>query len=281
MVSSSYTTRLLSRLSRPGRPSLLSRLGLLRHLRAGFIFGLLLAGNSLAGCGSSTSQAVSQPGITHPGITAPTSGAVGGSLAKAQASALAHAINLTSADLPGYSASPQKENNSKAGSVEQARCMGAPNPHLALAEVNSENFARTGPEVNEGWSSTVTVMPSAASAAKYGTALHSARGEMCIEKSYNKVLAEGSNEKAAYGPISIAEIPAEVLGVSGGFGFHIATDVTGTARAFYVLYIDVLRFVDGPIEVSLEATSHSHPIAPATEHHLLSLLAARARAHHP
>ena len=278
MVPSSYTTtRLLSRLSRP------RRLGLLRRLRAGFIFGLLLAGNSLAGCGSSTSQAVSHPGITtHPGVTAPTSGATGGSLLKAQATTLAHAINLTSADLPGYSASPQKENNSKEQSEEFARCTGAPNPRLALSEVSSENFARTGPEgvETEAVNSMVTVMPSAALAAKSLAAFRS-RGEACLEKLLNKRYAERSSEKVSYGQVGIVSIPAEDFSVNRSFGFNITTDVTVTHGPFYVLYVDVLGFVEGPLEVMLSATSTKRPTASATEQHLLSLLAARARAHHP
>jgi hypothetical protein len=274
MMLSSYTTRLPSLPSRPSRPGRPSR------LRAGLIFGLLLAGNSLAGCGSSTSQAVSHPGITHPGITAPTSGATGGSLAKAQATALAHAINLTSADLPGYSASPAKAESSKAGSEERARCAGAPDPRLALSEVSSENFARKGLEGSEGWNSMVTVMPSAALATKNVAAFHSARGEMCLEKSLNKELAESTNEKVSYSPISIAEIPAETIDVSGSSGFQTATNVTKPAN-FHVRYYDTFEFVHGPIEVTLEAVSTSQHIALDTARHLLSLLAARARAHHP
>jgi hypothetical protein len=255
------------------------------------IFGLLLAGNSLAGCGGSggsTSQAASQPttgqpGVTHSGGTASASGAAGGSLVKARASALAQAINLTSADLPGYSASPQKENTSKGESEELARCTGAPNPRLALAEVSSENFKRTGPEGfenKEELSSTVTVMPSAALAAKSLAALRN-KGEACLEKLLNKKYAERSSEKVSYGQVGIVQIPPEDFSVSGGFGFNITMDVTATHGPFFVLYVDVLAFVEGPLEVMLSATSTNRPTTSATEQHLLSVLSARARTHHP
>jgi hypothetical protein len=255
-----------------------------RLLRAGLIFGLLLAGNLLAGCGGSggsTSQAAGQPTASHPGITVPS--AVGGSLAKAQATALAQAVNLTSADLPGYSASPPKETNSKEESEELARCTGAPSPRLALAEVNSENFKRTGPEGFENKevvSSMVTVMPSAALAAKSLAALRS-HGEACVEKLLNKKYAERSSQKASYSQVGIVQIPPEDFSVNGGFGFNITMDVTVTHGPFYVLYVDVLAFVEGPLEVMLSATSTNRPTTSATEQHLLSLLAARARTHHP
>jgi hypothetical protein len=279
MMVSSCTTRLTSLL----RPRSLPR--------AGLIFGLLLAGNSLAGCGGSggsTSQATSQPtashpGVTHSGGTASASGARSGSLVKAQATALAQAINLTSADLPGYSASPQKESNSKGESEELARCTGAPNPRLALAEVSSENFKRTGPEGfenKEELSSTVTVMPSAALAAKSLAALRN-QGEACLEKLLNKKYAERSSEKVSYGQVGIVQIPPEDFSVSGGFGFNITMDVTATHGPFFVLYVDVLAFVEGPLEVMLSATSTNRPTTSATEQHLLSVLAARARTHHP
>jgi hypothetical protein len=245
---------------------------------------LIFAGGSLASCGGSghpagTNPAIVRPATGHPAVTVAPNAAVGGTLTKAQATAIAHAINLTPADLPGYTRSPEKEGTSKAAAVEVARCANAPDPRLALTEVNSENFKRTGTAGNEELGATVIVMPTAALAAKGLAAARSARGEVCLERSLNKRLAEGEHKGIAYSPIAIAGIPAQVVGVPGGFGFHISTDVTGAASGFAVLYIDVLGFVDGRTEATLTATSTSHPIAPATEQHLLSLLRGRARAH--
>jgi hypothetical protein len=254
-------------------------------VRAATIGLLIFAGGSLASCGGASSHpaetnpTVVRPATDHPAVAATPSAAVGAALTKAQATALAHAINLTPADLPGYTRSPEKEATSKASAVEEARCANAPDPRLALTEVNSENFKRTGPAGNEELSSTVIVMPTTALAARSLAAIRSARGEMCLEHSLNKKLAESKHKGITYSPIAIVEIPAQVVGVPGGFGFHISTDVSGSSGGFAVLYIDVLGFVDGRTEVTLTATSTSHTVAPTTEQHLLSLLHKRATAH--
>jgi hypothetical protein len=97
----------------------------------------------------------------------------------------------------------------------------------------------------------------------------------------NKKYAERSSEKVSYGQVGIVQIPPEDFSVSGGFGFNITMDVTATHGPFFVLYVDVLAFVEGPLEVMLSATSTNRPTTSATEQHLLSVLAARARTHHP
>ncbi len=239
-------------------------------------FVLILAGGSLASCGNSGHPATARTTVTHPAIVAAPIATRGGSVTRARA--IANAINLTSADLPGYISSPEKESNSKAEHEELARCMGATDPRLALTEVNSENFKRTDSQGSEELQSAVTVMPSTALAARNLVAARSAQAEVCLKSSIDKEAVERSNKKINYSPAAIGPIPAEVLGVSGSYGLHTAIDVIVTRGPFYILYSDLLGLVDGPIEVTLTTVSTRHPVALTTEQHLLSLLLERARA---
>jgi hypothetical protein len=243
---------------------------------------LILTGVALAGCGGAGGHPATSALVTgHAGVSRQAvsihPSQIGDSPTKAQATAFADAVNLTSADLPSFTGSPPKQDSqeSEAESAELVRCAGVA-WHPAVAEVSSENFKRRGPEGAEVLSSTVTVMGTAALAAQDVKAILSSRGEKCMENELNRGLAKKDSEQVNYAPGSVIDSPLEAPGVTEGFEFKAATNYTRLGSS-YNIFVEVLGFRDGPVEVALTAIRDQEPVAPATVQHLLSVLVKRAR----
>jgi hypothetical protein len=161
----------------------------------------ILLGVALGGCGGAGSHSAtgtssaSHLAGTHPGSSAqavavasnnPTTG--DRSPTKAQATAFAHAVNLTAADLPGYTASPTAESprQDASESAELYRCAGVAHRPPPVSEVSSKTFKHNRTEGEEQISSSVAVMPTAALAARDLAAIRSKGGEACLEKALSK-----------------------------------------------------------------------------------------------
>src|SRR5277367_3130213 len=132
--------------------------------------GLVAAGSLLSCCGNGGAASAANA-TTKP--TTPVS--------KAQAVAYAHAVNLTTADVPGMTSEGQEGEFHEAGrsSVEFARCYGGVSPALQAAEIRSPLFFAThGRESQLVWSR-VEVWPTPALAARSSAAYLSPRGGIC------------------------------------------------------------------------------------------------------
>jgi hypothetical protein len=216
----------------------------------------------LAGCGSSThASSISAPvGADKP-------------IANAQAVAYAHAVNLKPADLPGMSVqSPEGGASPEPLGGEGARCAGAVNPDLMVANIRSANFSGAAHELIR---SEVIVWPSEALAMRDNVVARSQRALLCLRRLFSREIARKSGAKFHVGRVSVMRL-ALLPGVPGSFGVRVETSILGAHTVSD--YFDAVSFMYGRSAVTLYATGILRPVPAATERRLLSLLHTRAQA---
>jgi hypothetical protein len=236
--------------------------------RTAFAGGILLSALALAACGSSSGSSTSTTSTAAP-------------LTKAEATTLAGQINLTPADVPGSTASPNPPSaDSKAADEALASCTGGVPPSQQIVNINSDSFT-TGSGLNEAEaSSNVTVLPSAALVQQNLKALTSAKGHQCLNTQLNKLLTTSSHPGVTFSSGTITTLPFSSAGNDGGFAVRVT--VNAVAQGLHIpFFIDVVGFAQGPTEVELEALGISKPYPASEEARLLSLLETRAKAHAP
>jgi hypothetical protein len=210
------------------------------------------------------------------GLTA----AVAAAPTKARARAFAAAVNLTAADLPGFTGSVAHSTPAdKSRGVTLARCAGGVDPRRALVNIDSRNFKAMGSGgiAAEEVGSNVGVLPSSALAARDLAAVRSARGRRCLAAAVNQLLHAMNAKGVSYGRAVLSTLPHPAPGADGSFGLRIkvTSDVHGLRIPFWV---DEFGVRVGPAEVSLNALGVLHPFAAADEQRLFALLVARATA---
>lgn len=220
---------------------------------------LLLSGLALAACGSSSSS----------------------SLTPSQATTLANQINLTSADVPGYSSSPNAESAAdKQSGAQLAACAGGVPPSKNIADVNSPNFSAGSGLTQMQTSSNVVVLPSSALVQQNLKALTSAKGHACLNTFVSNELSKSTSAGVTFNSGTITSLPTSTAGTDGGFGIRFI--ISAAAQGVHIpFYLDVLGFAKNSTEVELEALGISKPFPAAEESHLYSLLVSRADAHVP
>jgi hypothetical protein len=257
---------------------------------------LLLAGASLVACGSgrhSSSKAATSTageGSDKRAVPAP-----GKPLSKAQAIALAQAINLRASDVPGFKASPREEKTHETAAEkrleqEMLRCVGASGLGSAfgsgrgsgfgksLAEGRSKDFKLEHGILNLSVHSEVSVAQSAALASRDLSALRGSRVKACLSHYLNLFFKAGVHPGTSIGPVSIQSGTPPAPGTSGSFGWRISA--TFTVRRIPVpFYFDILSFAYGPAEVTLFSSGLPAPFPAKAQENLFSLLVARAREH--
>jgi hypothetical protein len=249
---------------------------------------LLALGAGLAACGGhgSLTTTVISTRTAPPGSSGATpkkpSQPGSGALTAARAAAFANAVNLTAADVPGFTVSTR--GNTREGPAEKRSqqrllaCVGAPSASdQASAERSSPQF--THPSLlNQSVSSSVSFLASAAAAQQELALLRSARAHRCLARYLQEVFAGRQYGSSVIRHVSIAQGVPPAPGTSGGFGWRISADVAlkGIAVPFY---LDVLGFVYGPSEVRLLSSSLVVPFPASAEEHLYRLLLSRATAH--
>jgi hypothetical protein len=247
---------------------------------------LLGACCSLAACGSggrAASATVARATVTTPIATgaAQASGAVAKSLAKRQAIAFAHAVNLTATDVPGFKAAAKHEHETPAEKRlegELARCAGAPSPRDQLAEVNSKEFGREAQGVVQSVHSGVSVERTPAQAAKELASVRSARGRRCLLRYIDLLFKSHRHGGVRVSPVSISSGSPSAPGTAGSFAWRIKTAIT--SRGVRIPFsVDLAGFVYGPAEVTLSSFGLPEPLPAAMEEHLFALLLERAKAH--
>ena len=251
------------------------------------ILALLAAGALLAGCGSSSrtpTRTVAPAAVTTRAdtVAAAKTSAGSRSFTKAQASAFAHAVNLTAADVPGFKVSSEHHEHEtpaeKRLEGELTRCAGGVSRNRQVAEVSSKEFEREDKSGAQNVQSGVTVEQTPALAAKELAAVRSERGRTCILH-YVTLLFKGQKyEGASVGHVLVSSGSPSAPGTTGGFGLRITTTIT-LHHIKIPFYMDFFGFVYGPAEVTLFSFSLPEPFPAATEERLFSLLLTRAKTH--
>ncbi len=237
--------------------------------------GVVALAALLPGCGSggSSSAATAATG-TQRAASAHVPPAA--RMSKAQALAYAHAVNLRAANVPGtHAGGVEREHH---GSGDVARCIGLDRPGNVM-EVHSPSFESKEPGEYLGVESEVTVLPSAAAAARVVAAFHSHRTQACIGRIVEHSLSKLNRSRVHLGKPSFTWTFANIPGTEGSYAARFILPITsvktGISSAYY---IDVLGFVSGPAVVELLVASIPQPYSSASEERLLSLLLSRAKA---
>ncbi len=238
---------------------------------------LLLAGcGLLAACSASSRHAHSGD---SPAVAA--SAANSAPLTTARALAAARAINLTAADLPGFTVSSRKETKTaqeKGYERELVRCLGPQASGTQLAEAGSKQFELSHGILQLGVSSEVSVAPTPAMASAKLAAVRSPRVRGCFSRYFERLLKSQRYAGAAIGPVSLASGTPPASGTTGGFGWRVTAtlDIRGVRVSFY---LDILGFVYGPATVTLFSTGALEPFPAAAQQRLFGTLLRRAKAH--
>jgi hypothetical protein len=195
---------------------------------------------------------------------------------KSRAMAVASAVNLRAADLPGYSATPTTSSSQiNQLSARFAACAGESPAGAALADVSSDQFALGSGLRTVQFSSEVRVLPSQSSVARDLAAIRSDKARACIQRVFPAAVnqAGGAQLRA-----QIASVRAPAPGADGSYGYRVTIAVRAAGATFTVL-VGELGAAVGKLEVTLNDFSIGTPITAATERHLFSLLVSRAAAH--
>jgi hypothetical protein len=256
--------------------------------RATILLMLVLPAGLVSACGKGAQFAPA----THSGATASsgaTTGASGStaptgtSSAHRQALAFARAVNLTAADLPGFTASSKRENETAQEKRLQQQMLGCAGPGGSsggFAAGSSKDFELKHEILDLGVSSEVSVAASAAQAKAELAAIRSARVRACFSRYLSELFKGRKFGGASVHGVSIVSGTPPAPGTSGGFGWRVTVPVA--VRGVQVpFYLDILGFVDGPARVTLFSSGAIRPFPAAVQQQLFALLINRAKAQHP
>jgi hypothetical protein len=242
------------------------------------LLALTAAGGLLGACASSTHSSSS----THPSAVARTGATAStATITKPRALAFAHAVNITAADVPGFTASSKKSRQTaQEKQLERAmlQCVGSLGTDRKVAEVGSKEFELNHGIVDLSTSSEVSVAQTAALAARELAAYRSARVRGCFAHFLGLILKGQRAAGATVGAISIASGVPPAPGTAGGFGWR-ATATLGVRGLKVPFYVDILGFVYGPSTVTLFSSGVLEPFPAAAQQRLYSTLLKRAKVH--
>jgi hypothetical protein len=261
--------------------------------KLGFCSTLIATALLVTACGSSSRLASSNPTASEAAHAATADGhpppAAGVSASDAvrstrdQAIAFAHAVNLTAADVPGFTMAPPEHNHETTAEKhlehDMLHCMAAGNGK-SVGEASSPEFKYEHGLLRAAVNSEVSVARSSAVAAKELRTIRSAHTRVCLSHYLNLIFKGKTYQGATVAPVSIVSGTPQAPGATGSFGWGITTTVT--AHAVKVpIYIGIFGFTCGPAEVSLLTSAASAPFPAAAQRRLFSLLLQRAKTHRP
>ncbi len=234
--------------------------------------GLLAAVNVGASSGAATPAST---GTRAHADAAPT---------KAQAVAFAHAVNLSAADLPGFTVSHTNGKHSTAKEKQAERqlkhCLGEPKAHKGLVELGSKSFERETASSDVSVSSEVTVLRTPALAARGLALIRRPRTRKCAAHFFNLLISGLESTGAKIGKVKLSTSTPPAPGTQGSFGWRLSATVTAAKSSAHIaFYVDILGFVDGRAAVTLLSSSVPQPLPPDEELKLFSLLVERAKTH--
>ena len=235
---------------------------------------LLLLCGLPGGCGDGASSTGSHATGTprHAGAKTP--------LTRSRAVAFARAVNLSSADVPGFTPSPKREGESAREKQLQSRlrqCVGPLSFGGALAAAQSPSFRLKRTILDLGVKSEVAVAPTPQLAARELAAVRGARIRQCFSHYLDMLLEGQSKPGARRRPVSIASGTPPAPGANGSFGWRI-TATFAVGRIPVSLYVDILGFILGPARVTLVSSGVLRPFPAAVQQRLYALLLSRAGA---
>jgi hypothetical protein len=257
---------------------------------------VLAAGALLTACGKggyvvTASQPSGTAGVPGaPGTTSATPGATAGKPpTHAQALAFAHAVNLTAADVPGFTPTPKQHSESASErrlEQELHSCAGAQGTQAlqrsrgTVAEAGSPDFELHRSILDLTVSSEVSVARTSAEAAATLSAVHSPRVRACFTRYVSQLLKSQHLDGAMVAGVTIASGTPPAPGTTGGFGWRVTATLAihGLHISFY---LDILGFIDGPAQVTLSSSGTVRPFPASAQEQLYSGLLARAKSHSP
>jgi hypothetical protein len=210
-----------------------------------------------------------------------------GSPSHAQAVAFARAVNLTAADVPGFTPSHKAEHESATERHLQQQlrsCDAALGGRTlrqvrgTLAEAGSPSFELHRGVLALTVSSEVSVAHTSADAAATLAAIRSPRLRTCFSRYLSSLLKSQHYPGETVVGVSIVSGTPPAPGTTGGFGWRVTA--TLAIRGIHIsFYFDVLGFVEGPSQVTLESSGTVRPFPARAQEQLYTQLLARARAH--
>jgi hypothetical protein len=243
------------------------------------LVALVLGASLLAACGkSSLATSAGTRSTAHTAGSQST-----GAPTRARALAFARAVNLTQADVPGFTATEKHASSSaKERKLEHQMLsctgLGGGGGSQSVVEQGSSDFRLKRQIVDLSVSSEVSVAASAADAARGLKALRSAHIRGCFSSYLTHVLQGEHVAGATPGRVSIQSGTPPAPGTSGSFGWRVTATFV-VHRIKLPIYLDFLGFVDGPSEVTLLSSGLLQPFPAQAQQHLYTLLLARAKAH--
>jgi hypothetical protein len=191
------------------------------------------------------------------------------SMTKADAVAVARTINLTTDDMPGYSASrPTPNTGDGRFNARFDRCAGTVPTRRAIAYVESNSFERETRTGFDGVSSDVLVMPSAALARKDLKAAGSTRARRCLAAEFKRQKGSGGLKVLS---AKVTSLPAPA---ADAVALRIKMRVGGQGVTV-PLYTDVFILRRGAVETALALTSGPSPPLRAEEKRLVGVIKTR------
>jgi hypothetical protein len=186
---------------------------------------------------------------------------------------VAAAINLTAADVPGFTGTPHQVSAAdRRNSDRLARCAGGTPPSTALADVYSPDFSKGNGTLLVD--SDVTVMPSTSDVARDVASLRSGRAESCFRRLIGQELAQQLGSVKVSG-LRVDRISSPAPGTDAAFGFRITLTITRAGKST-PLFSDLRGFAVGNVEVSLTTFGTGQPFPESDALRLFSLLVQRA-----
>jgi hypothetical protein len=246
------------------------------------LLALAVSGGLLASCGKGAHPVSGGQARTATSAATTSPGARSAStVTHLRALAFAAAVNLTSADVPGFTTAAEHKRRSSGEQQlerEMLQCAGLGDSGEAIAQKSSQSFQLKRGLVNLGVSSEVSVEPSAAQAVKGLTVIRSAHVRGCFSRYLSLIFKSQQLSGATAGPVTIQSGNPPAPGTSGGFGWRVTASFK--VRGITVpIYLDFLGFVDGQSEVTLLSSGLLRPFPAAVQQQLFSLLISRAQEH--
>jgi hypothetical protein len=240
---------------------------------------MLALSGLLAACGKENRPTTSRPTASSQSAKQAPS-LSGGAVSKPRALAFARAVNLTAADIPGFTVTQARESKTpreQQAEREMLRCTGSAGSGEGLASVSSKHFQLKRNVVDLGVSSQVAVAQSPAVAAGELLAIRSSRIRGCFSRYLDEVFQGQSFGGAVARPVSIQAGTPPAPGTTGSFGWRV-TATLSVRRVNVSFYMDILGFVYGPTRVTLFSSGALLPFPAAIQQRLFLLLLDRAKA---
>ena len=206
---------------------------------------------------TSTTSASSTSVTTMPGVNV------------AAEQARAQSVNLASADLPGWQASPNpKTATDQAMSARLAQCTGAPNPsNIDVVDVNSPDFDKGETEV----SSNVTIVRTPADDLATLQAVRSSRLTTCLQQIAVPYLQSKLPSGAKVVNLNINRLTLSSL-PSKSFAYRLAVTISIPGQGNVLIVSDTVGFVDGVTAIGLDITQTAGTPDATLEDQLISTL---------